>query len=117
MSVDLKQLNERLGSHEVEKIGVVLELLRPFFTEVCDELRAVKALHENAAANADRLLKKNELAQRLRVSISTIDKLMTEGMPFEKIGNAVRFDYPDVREWLRIERKKERENRGLRMVA
>ena len=47
------------------------------------------------------MITKKELAKLLHLSVATIDRLMTQGMPKMKIGKAVRFDYGEVTEWLR----------------
>ena len=46
----------------------------------------------------------NELAEKLKISRSTIDRWRKEGMPFVKIGRGVRFVEDDVFRW--IERNK-----------
>ena len=38
----------------------------------------------------------NELADRLKVSIKTIRNRMADGLPYHKIGGALRFDYDEV---------------------
>lgn len=116
MAVDLKQLNQRLGNLESERIAVMLELLEPRLSEICDEMRAMKAAQEKAAASGDGLLKKNELADKLQVSISTVNKLQAQGMPSVKCLNSVRYDWIEVLEWLKVDRKK-CDDRRLRMVA
>lgn len=50
------------------------------------------------------MLCKRELAKELGVSVSLIDKLMVQGMPYVKIGKAVRFELEEVKKWLK-ERK------------
>ena len=52
------------------------------------------------------MLKKNELAEKLNISVPMVDKLMREGMPRIKIGTAVRFELVEVVKWLK-ERDKE----------
>ena len=47
------------------------------------------------------MLKKNELAEKLNISVPMVDKLMREGMPRIKIGKSVRFDYDEVVKWLK----------------
>ena len=44
---------------------------------------------------------KNCLAKRLSISISTVNNLMAQGMPYLKIGKAVRFDIKEVLQWLK----------------
>ena len=43
----------------------------------------------------------NELADRLKVSIKTIRNRMADGLPYHKIGGALRFDYDEVVEWVK----------------
>lgn len=47
------------------------------------------------------LLNKKEIAKELHLSVSMIDKLMTQGLPYIKIGKAVRFDPVEVKEWIK----------------
>lgn len=47
------------------------------------------------------LLNKKEIAKELHLSVSMIDKLMTKGMPYIKIGKAVRFDVEEVKNWVK----------------
>lgn len=47
------------------------------------------------------MITKKELADKLHVSVSTIDRLMVKGLPVVKIGNAVRFEYEPVVEWIK----------------
>lgn len=47
------------------------------------------------------MLKKKELADKLRISVPMVDKLMREGMPRIKIGKSVRFEYDEVVRWLK----------------
>ena len=47
------------------------------------------------------LLNKKEIAKELHLSVSMIDKLMTKGLPYIKIGKAVRFDPVEVKEWVK----------------
>ena len=47
------------------------------------------------------LLNKKEIAKELHLSVSMIDKLMTQGLPYIKIGKAVRFDPIEVKEWVK----------------
>ena len=51
------------------------------------------------------MLKKKELADKLRISVPMVDKLMREGMPRIKIGKSVRFDYEEVVAWLKEKNK------------
>jgi len=50
-----------------------------------------------ANASADEILEKPETAQRLKISVRTLDEWMRAGkVPFLKIGKTVRFRWPDV---------------------
>ena len=51
------------------------------------------------------MLNKKQLAKELNVSISTINKLMVEGVPRIKIGKSVRFELADVKNWLKERNK------------
>lgn len=44
---------------------------------------------------------KKELAKFLNISVSLVDKLMSQKMPYIKIGKSVRFDPDLVVEWLK----------------
>ena len=45
-------------------------------------------------------ISKHELAQRLGISVSLVNKLMTDGLPCLKIGRSVRYRFSDVTSWL-----------------
>jgi excisionase family DNA binding protein len=47
------------------------------------------------------MLKKQDLAEKLNISVPMVDKLMREGMPKIKIGKSVRFDYDEVLKWIK----------------
>lgn len=47
------------------------------------------------------MLKKKELADKLKISVPMVDKLMREGLPRIKIGKSVRFEYEEVVRWLK----------------
>jgi len=49
----------------------------------------------------EEILTKKELAKLLKVTVRTIDRLRGEGMPSFKVGNQVRFDKEDVKDWLK----------------
>ena len=51
------------------------------------------------------MLTKPELSEWLKVSIPTVDRLMKQGMPYIKIGKAVRFEQEDVKKWLEEQQK------------
>lgn len=53
------------------------------------------------------MLNKKELAQKLSISVSMVNKLLTQGMPRINIGKSVRFEYEEVVKWI-----KERQNQG-----
>ena len=46
------------------------------------------------------MLNKKEIAAHYKISIPTIDRLMTQGLPFIKIGKSVRFNLEEVQTWL-----------------
>ena len=117
MADDLKQRIHRLGSIEADRFSLFLEMIEPKLQEICDEMRALKAGQDKANATNDRLLKKNELAENLQVSVSTVNKLQADGLPLLKCKNAVRYEYDKVLDWLRDRTEKESNNRRLRMVA
>jgi excisionase family DNA binding protein len=48
----------------------------------------------------EKLIDTNELAELLRVSISTISRLRKKGMPAMKIGGSIRFDPLKIKEWM-----------------
>ena len=51
------------------------------------------------------MLNKKELAQKLSISVSMVNKLLTQGMPRINIGKSIRFEYEEVVKWI-----KERQN-------
>lgn len=50
------------------------------------------------------MLDKKELAKKLNISVSMVNKLLAQGMPRINIGKSVRFEYDEVLKWLK-ERK------------
>lgn len=52
------------------------------------------------------MLDKKEIAAHYKVSVPTIDRLMTQGLPFTKIGKSVRFDLETVEQWLKEKKEK-----------
>jgi len=48
----------------------------------------------------DEILTKEELSKLLKVGIRTIDRMRDEGMPYFKIGTAVRFRKEQVLQWI-----------------
>ena len=57
---------------------------------------------------ADKYLTLNELAEKLRLSRSTIDTWRREGLPFIKMGRNIRFDEDEVMRWI----KEHKENKS-----
>jgi excisionase family DNA binding protein len=53
----------------------------------------------------DEVLTKEELAKLLKTTVRTVDRLRTEGMPFFRIGNMVRFNKAKVLAWLEEQEK------------
>lgn len=47
------------------------------------------------------LLNKEQLSEKLGVSVTTVNRLMAKGMPKIKVGKSVRFEYNDVVSWLK----------------
>lgn len=47
------------------------------------------------------MLTKNELAEELKISVVTINRLLAKGLPKVKVGGQVRFIYEDVEKWLK----------------
>ena len=45
------------------------------------------------------MLTKKELVKQSKFSMSKIDRLMLQGLPYMKIGGSVRFDEKKVMEW------------------
>lgn len=46
------------------------------------------------------LVTKRDLAARLSLSVSMVNKMMDQGLPYVKFGRAVRFDLVKVTAWL-----------------
>lgn len=92
---------EKMRQHEAVKMELFFDIFEDRFTEITDAMRDLKAGQERIAEMEDRLLKKEQLAKKLQVSVSTISKLQTEGLPVIQCLKAVRFDYRDVVEWLK----------------
>lgn len=51
------------------------------------------------------MLTKKQLMEKLNISLPTVGKLMKQGMPYIKIGKAVRFDYDEVLKWIKERNK------------
>ena len=64
----------------------------------------------------DRLLNKSELAERLNVSVRTVNNLQSEGMPSVEIFTRVLFDYDEVLIWVKDRDFKPRQKNNLRVV-
>lgn len=47
------------------------------------------------------LLTKDELAAKLKVSRLTVGRYVKLGMPYYKVQRAIRFDFEEVKAWLR----------------
>lgn len=117
MAFDLKKQFEKLAVIEAERYTVFFAFFEPIFSEICDEMRAIKETQEKVGSGFDGLLKKNQLAEKLQLSMSTISKLQADGLPSVKCFKSVRFDYIEVLEWLKTNRKNEGDKEELRMVA
>lgn len=48
-----------------------------------------------------KLLTKQELMEALGVSLFTVDKYIAKGMPRIKLDRAIRFDFEEVKTWLK----------------
>ncbi|MGV8982105.1 helix-turn-helix domain-containing protein [Clostridium sp.] len=46
-------------------------------------------------------INKKELAEKLKVSVVTIDRLRKQGLPFHKVGAKIVFDWVEVTEWIK----------------
>ena len=47
------------------------------------------------------MLNKKELAEKLGISVSMVNKLLTQGMPRINIAKSVRFEYEEVVKWIK----------------
>lgn len=47
------------------------------------------------------MLNKKELAEKLGISVSMVNKLLAHGMPKINIGKSVRFEYEEVVKWIK----------------
>lgn len=54
----------------------------------------------------DDVMTKEQLAEYLKISVKTVDRLRKQGMPSFKVLNMVRFSANDVLEWLKTCDKK-----------
>ena len=73
-------------------------------------------LSERSDAKAGLLIKR-EIAERLQISVSTVSKLQTQGLPSIPFGKSVRFEYSEVVAWAKDSRTRVRGKSKLRMVA
>jgi excisionase family DNA binding protein len=48
----------------------------------------------------ENLIDKKEFAKRIGMSESYVNKIMTTGLPYYKVGRLVRFNWCEVAEWL-----------------
>ncbi len=71
---------------------------------------------ERSDAKAGLLIKK-EIAERLQISVSTVSKLQTQGLPSIPFGKSVRFEYSEVVAWAKDSRIRARGKSKLCMVA
>lgn len=60
------------------------------------------------------MLNKKDLAARLSISVSMVNKLLAKGMPHIKIGKSVRFDYDEVLTWIKERNKSRTKNSWIR---
>jgi excisionase family DNA binding protein len=61
--------------------------------------------HPSGTAHAGRLLKPEEAAERLNVSLRFIRRLCHERrLPYTKVGKFVRFDADELEEWITAQR-------------
>jgi len=59
---------------------------------------AVERIHEMR----EEFITESELAEWLRISKSTLHKLRSDGLlPFQKIGDSIRYSRKDIDDWLR----------------
>lgn len=58
----------------------------------------------------EEIFTKEELAKFLKTTIRTVDRLRTEGMPFFRIGNMVRFNKEKVLAWLEEREEDNKQN-------
>ena len=52
-----------------------------------------------------------EIAEMLKVHVNTINNFRKEGMPYKKIGHAVRFDADEVMKWIEEQNKSEEDRK------
>lgn len=80
-------------------LPLVLAILRdPRFIEAA---RALALSPPAAPQEPPRLLSKTDLAKRLGISRSTVDRLTREGLPVAAhVGDSRRYDLPECRAWL-----------------
>lgn len=56
--------------------------------------------------NKMELLTKSDLAKALKVSRPTVNNYLKKGMPHYKVSRAVRFDFEEVKKWIKEEMNK-----------
>lgn len=96
----------------------LLDLVEDVFEAFVEDLRAVVRVEiSKFNESKSRLLMKKDLADRLQVSVSTISKLQTEGLPSIPFGKSVRFEYSEVVGWAKENRIGKHGNSKLRMVG
>jgi hypothetical protein len=83
------------------RVSVDLTELAPIIREavratIREELASLQDAPKRSAWVA-----KKELATYLRISVATVDRLDREGAPFERVGNAKRYELTKYREWLK----------------
>lgn len=98
--------------HSIDELTELAEAALTVFVE--DKVTSRKILPP--VQNENRLLNKKEIAQRLGVSVRTISHLQTEGLPTQKIGKRVLFNYEKVLLWLEGKKIKSRRKNNLRVV-
>ena len=103
---------------EMRRADDLIRLFEGMFTAIVEDVRTtIRAEFMEMPAASDRLLLKKEIAERLQVSVSTISKLQTQGLPCIPFGKSVRFDYSEVVAWAKENRNKLRADSKLRVVA
>lgn len=116
---DSKQKIDKLRHHEAAKMELFFDIFEDRFIEITNDMRDLKAGQERIIEMDDRLLKKEQLAKKLQVSVSTISKLQTEGLPVVQCLKAVRFHYREVVEWLKdhVNKKNGKQNAARGSIA
>ncbi len=111
----LRQVRE-LELNRVERTVSALEEISAAIVQAVKQ--AVRAEVRSLPSSSDSgLLLKKELADRLQISVSTVSKMQSEGLPTIQFGKSVRFDYEEALAWVKSRRDLGRGERKLRMVA